>query len=178
MIVIKMWIHGCRYHSLHHSQVHTNFCLFMPMYDYWGGTQDPSSDALYRACRRGGRKGDATDVVYLSHATDLLHMLHVTLGVQSFAARPYARPHWLLWPVLYPLAGVILALLWLCGQPFAADKYRLPAVTGQTWLIPRYRFQVRFQNARSSLTLNPPLLRPLQRRVAIPCIRFLYFCLK
>lgn len=134
---LKYLIYTPTYHSLHHSQVHTNFCLFMPIYDYWGGTVDRNTDALYRSVRRGVK--EKTDFVYLTHGMDLLHMFHVTLGVQSFAAAPYA-PHWLLWP-LYPVAVLVMALLWLVGRPFAADKYRIPGVNGETWLIPRYRFQ-------------------------------------
>jgi len=80
------------------------------------------------------------DFVYLMHGTDLLHIFHVTLGIQSFAAMPYT-PHWLLWP-LYPVAALVMLLLWLCGQPFAVDKYQIPGVKGETWVIPRYRFQV------------------------------------
>lgn len=42
-----------RYHSLHHSQVRTNFSLFMPLYDYLGGTVDKNSDSFYQAVRKG-----------------------------------------------------------------------------------------------------------------------------
>jgi sterol desaturase/sphingolipid hydroxylase (fatty acid hydroxylase superfamily) len=44
---------ACRYHSLHHSRVHTNFALFMPIYDYLGGTVDASSDELHASVREG-----------------------------------------------------------------------------------------------------------------------------
>ncbi|CAN5972361.1 unnamed protein product [Sphagnum jensenii] len=41
------------YHSLHHSRVHTNFALFMPIYDYLGGTVDTSSDKLHASIHEG-----------------------------------------------------------------------------------------------------------------------------
>ncbi|KAG0603744.1 hypothetical protein M758_10G117600 [Ceratodon purpureus] len=134
---LKYLIYTPSYHSLHHSQVHTNFCLFMPLYDYLGGTMDKNADALHHSVRQGVK--EKADFVYLTHGTDLLHMFHVMLGIQSFAATPYT-PHWLLWS-LYPVAVLVMALLWLFGKPFAADKYRIPGVCGETWLIPRYRFQ-------------------------------------
>ena len=110
----------------------------MPIYDYLGGTVDKNSDALYRSVRKGVR--EKMDFVYLSHGVDVLHMLHVAMGVQSFAAKPF-ESHWLLWP-LYPFAVLLMGVLWAVGKPFVADTYRIPGVRGETWLVPRYRFQV------------------------------------
>jgi sterol desaturase/sphingolipid hydroxylase (fatty acid hydroxylase superfamily) len=42
-----------RYHSLHHTRVHTNFSLFMPLYDYLYGTVDADSDTLYEQTVKG-----------------------------------------------------------------------------------------------------------------------------
>ena len=86
---------------------------------------------------------ERSDFVYLTHGTELLHMLHIVLGIQSFSATPYSS-QWFLWP-LYPLAALLMGLFWAFGQPFAADKYRLPATStqGETWVMPRYNFQVR-----------------------------------
>jgi len=42
-----------RYHSLHHSEQNSNFCLFMPLYDYLHGTVDPKTDAFYALVRQG-----------------------------------------------------------------------------------------------------------------------------
>eukprot|EP00897_Mesotaenium_endlicherianum_P008982 jgi/Mesen1/8111/ME000435S07281 len=50
---LKYLVYTPTFHSLHHSQVHTNFCLFMPLYDYLGGTVDPASDSLHAAVRKG-----------------------------------------------------------------------------------------------------------------------------
>jgi hypothetical protein len=36
--LLKYLIYSPSYHSLHHSRVHTNFCLFMPIYDLMFGT--------------------------------------------------------------------------------------------------------------------------------------------
>ena len=44
---LKYLLYTPSFHSLHHSQVHTNFCLFMPIYDYLGDTVDAQSDSLH-----------------------------------------------------------------------------------------------------------------------------------
>lgn len=159
--------------------MHTNFCLFMPLYDYLGGTVDKNSDKLHAAVRRGtfvncsaratcsflsnceiagvdfasipGRtlshdsvyvagRTDKPDFVFLAHGTELLSTFHLPFGIASFAAHPYA-PKWYLWP-LWPLTVPVLLLLWLFGQPFAADKHTLGRLRMQTWVIPRFGFQV------------------------------------
>lgn len=33
----------CRYHSLHHTEMDTNFCLFMPVFDAMGNTLNAKS---------------------------------------------------------------------------------------------------------------------------------------
>lgn len=87
--------------------------------------------------------------MYLTHGTELLHMFHIVLGIQSFSAMPYSA-QWFLWP-LYPLAILVMGLLWVFGKPFLADKYRLPAhsLQGETWVMPRYSFQVSQNDATS-----------------------------
>ena len=46
---LKYLIYTPSFHSLHHSRVHTNFCLFMPLYDWLYGTLDPKSWDLFGA---------------------------------------------------------------------------------------------------------------------------------
>jgi hypothetical protein len=45
-----------RYHSLHHTGQRSYFCLFMPFYDYLGGTVDPRTDSFYAELRKGMTK--------------------------------------------------------------------------------------------------------------------------
>jgi sterol desaturase/sphingolipid hydroxylase (fatty acid hydroxylase superfamily) len=52
---LKYLLYTPSYHSLHHSRVHTNFCLFMPFYDYVYGTASPESDSLHASAWQGGR---------------------------------------------------------------------------------------------------------------------------
>jgi hypothetical protein len=64
------------------------------------------------------------------------------LGIPSFAARPLnTSSQWYVWP-LWPLTLPVMALLWLFGQAFVSDTYQLPTLRTQTWVIPRFAFQV------------------------------------
>lgn len=88
-----------------------------------------------------GRK-EKPDFVFLAHGTELLSTFHLPFGIPSFAAWPYAT-RWFLWP-LWPLTLPILAILWIFGRPFASDKYRLKDLRTETWVVPRFGFQVSF----------------------------------
>eukprot|EP00850_Spirogloea_muscicola_P018792 SM000176S03123 [mRNA] locus=s176:54048:58847:- [translate_table: standard] len=134
---LKYLVYTPSYHSLHHTQVHTNFALFMPLYDYLGGTVDGMSDLLHSSIRKG--RTDRPDFIFLAHGTELLSAFHVPFGLPQFAAHPYA-PSWLMY-LLWPLTLPLLALVWLFGQTFVADKYKLRDLRMQTWVIPRFGFQ-------------------------------------
>lgn len=97
--VMKYLLYTPSYHSLHHSRVHTNFCLFMPMYDYVYGTMDPKSDPLHKSSWEGGRMKEdkKPDVVFLAHGTELLSVFHLPFMGRALSARPF-RAHWYLWP--------------------------------------------------------------------------------
>jgi hypothetical protein len=124
--------------------VHTNFALFMPLYDYLGGTADDISDSLYVQVREG--KEEKPDFVFLAHGTELLSTFHLPFGIASFAAWPYA-PKWFLWP-LWPLTVPIMAILWVFGKAFVSDTYRLKNLRTETWVVPRFGFQVSNQSYR------------------------------
>ncbi|GLJ15735.1 hypothetical protein SUGI_0258930 [Cryptomeria japonica] len=144
---LKYLMYTPSFHSLHHSQVHTNFSLFMPLYDYLYGTADKSSDGLYdSACR--GRK-EKVDVVHLTHATSLLSFFHLRLGFASFAAAPYSVK-WYMW-VIWPISNGIMIFLWLCGQTFRAEKNRLNGLHIETWVVPRYTFQYFMPSERAGI---------------------------
>lgn len=46
--------HG-RYHSLHHDDGKANFCLFLPLYDFLGGTLNPTVFKTHENLRKMGR---------------------------------------------------------------------------------------------------------------------------
>ena len=45
---LKYLLYTPSFHSLHHSNITTNYSLFMPLYDYMYGTADPASDLLFK----------------------------------------------------------------------------------------------------------------------------------
>ncbi|KAL2632944.1 hypothetical protein R1flu_004423 [Riccia fluitans] len=153
---LKYLIYTPSYHSLHHSQVHTNFSLFMPIYDYLGGTMDKNTDSLYETARKGRSK--ELDFVFLAHGTELLSTFHLPFGIPSFAAHPY-EAKWYLWP-LWPLTLPIMITLWIFGHPFVADSYCLEDEKTQTWVIPRYGFQyfLKFEQQRINRLIEEAIL--------------------
>lgn len=137
---LKYLMYTPSFHSLHHSRVHVNFCLFMPIYDYAYGTADPTSWDLFEAASAGTAVPDvAPDCVFLAHGTELLHMFHLPFMLRSFASRPYVAK-WYLYP-LYPLAVVGVVVLRLFGQVFVQDKYSLGHLRSETWVTPAFGFQ-------------------------------------
>eukprot|EP00249_Psilotum_nudum_P028849 c38812_g1_i1 orf=404-2272(+) len=135
--LLKYLVYTPSFHSLHHTRVHTNFCLYMPLYDYMYGTAESTSDSLYYSIRKG--REEHVNCVYLTHVTELFSIFHFQFGFRSFAANPYAAK-WYIW-LLWPLAIPFMLLSWLFAQPFVADNCRLGTLEMQSWAIPRYNFQ-------------------------------------
>ena len=137
---VKYLIYTPTYHSLHHSKVHVNFCLFMPIYDYAYGTNDPSSDELYRKAINGeAAPNKAPDVVFVAHGTELLSLFHLPFALRSFSSKPF-KSVWWLQPFL-PLCIPFVALLRIFGKPFTADRHRLLHLNTATWVTPAWGFQ-------------------------------------
>ncbi|BFI24687.1 aldehyde decarbonylase [Marchantia polymorpha subsp. ruderalis] len=126
------------YHSLHHSELHSNYCLFMPLYDHLGGTVNVKSEALHARLREG-RAEEVPEFVFLAHCVDLLSSMHVSFVLRQFASRPYSA-RWFLYPFLVLITPVMF-MMWAWGKVFVAYKYTLDKFSCQTWVVPRYGFQ-------------------------------------
>ena len=128
-----------RYHSLHHTKFRTNYCLFMPLYDYIYGTMDKSTDELYENSLK--EKEETPDVVHLTHLTTLQSIYQIPFGFSGMASKPFAPNYytWLMWPLTY---GAMM-LTWICGSAIALERSKLGKLEMQVWMIPRYSFQVR-----------------------------------
>ena len=138
--LLKYLIYTPTFHSLHHSQVKTNFCLFMPVYDYWYGTVDPKSESLYLKARAGEAVPVETpDCVFMGHGTELLSVFHLPFMSRGLSAHPYRAPLWMyaLWPLTLPLVGAMM----LFGRPFVADKHQLGKLNIETWSTPAWGFE-------------------------------------
>lgn len=129
------------YHSLHHTSMATNFCLFMPLYDALGNTTNSQSWDLHKQISSGaGVNGKrAPDFVFLAHVVDVTAALHVPFVLRSFSSQPF-KTRLFLFP-LWPLTFVVMLLMWAKSKTFLISFYNLGGRLHQTWAVPRFGFQ-------------------------------------
>ena len=48
LIFVRMFFTWSRYHTIHHTDKDSNFCLFMPLFDLLGGTLNDKSWELQK----------------------------------------------------------------------------------------------------------------------------------
>lgn len=144
---LKYFMYTPSFHSLHHTQFRTNFCLFMPIYDYLYNTVDKTSDELYEKSRRG--REVMPDVIHLTHLTSLQSLFHLRLGITSLSSKPYESSF--ITKLLWPLSWLSMVLTSLYRSSFIVEKNRLEKLNMQTWAIPRYNFQYRFSWMRKGI---------------------------
>jgi len=106
-----------------------------------GSSQYGSGNDLLSAIGFEPGRKEKVDFVYLTHMTSLLSFFHLRFGFASFAAKPFSH-QWYLW-ILWPISNAVMLLLWIFGRTFTVEKNRLDHVNIQTWVLPRYIFQVR-----------------------------------
>ena len=81
------------------------------------------------------------DCVYLSHPTSLLSVFHLPFGFQTFASQPFSQKWYI--QVMLPLVFPIMLMLWLFASPFiVATHFIGKNFELQTWMIPRFKYQV------------------------------------
>lgn len=135
---LKYLIYTPSYHTLHHTEMDTNFCLFMPLYDYLGHTLNSKSWDVHRSMS-AGQVEEVPDYVFLAHIVDVLSSLHVRFLLRGFCSTPFATWWFLLplWPVVIPFA----LAMWVWAKPFVNTGHRLKGRLHQTWIVPRFGFQ-------------------------------------
>lgn len=139
---LKYLLYTPTYHNLHHQQMDTNFCLFMPLYDVLGKTLNPDSWELHKSTSSdsGNNNGKrAPDFVFLAHVVDLTSALHVPFVFRSFGAWPF-RTRLFLLPLL-PGCFVVMLVMWAKSKTFLVSFYNLRGRLHQTWVVPRFGFQ-------------------------------------
>ncbi|KAF6162814.1 hypothetical protein GIB67_029083 [Kingdonia uniflora] len=136
------------YHSLHHKEGDTNFCLFMPLYDALGRTLNTNSWALHKKIRSGG-KITVPDFVFLAHAVDMTAALHVPFGLRGFSSMPFTTRLFLFpfWPIVF----LAMIGMWLFSKTFLVSFYNLRGRLHQTWCVPRFGFQYFISYARDGI---------------------------
>ncbi|KAK4604919.1 hypothetical protein RGQ29_013119 [Quercus rubra] len=128
------------YHSLHHTEMGTNFCLFMPLFDALWNTLNGKSWGLHKSISSNQEKyGWVPDFVFLAHVVDVSAALHAPFVFRTFASLPFSTKIFLL--PLWPLTLVVLLLMWAWSKTFVYSFYQLRGRLHHTWVVPRFGFQ-------------------------------------
>lgn len=130
-----------RYHSIHHEVKNSNFCLFMPLFDVLGGTLDNNSWKM-REEICSGKNDRVPDFVFLAHVVDVVSSLHVPFLFRSFSSHPLSIERCPYVLVMLPLAFLVMLVMWACSKTFLVSFYCLRGQLHQTWVVPRFGFQV------------------------------------
>ncbi|KAL0785024.1 hypothetical protein Bca101_001269 [Brassica carinata] len=102
--ILRYLIYTPTYHSLHHQDMETNFCLFMPIFDVLGNTLNPNSWELQKKIRlAAGERKRVPEFVFLAHGVDVMSVMHAPFVFRSFGSIPYTMRFFLLpmWPVTF-----------------------------------------------------------------------------
>ncbi|KAK1316372.1 Protein ECERIFERUM 3 [Acorus calamus] len=135
---LRYLIYTPTYHSLHHTEEDSNFCLFMPLYDALGKTLNKKTWELHMQITKVGDER-IPDFVFLVHVVDVISSIHSPFAFRSYASMPYT-PRLILLPA-WPLACLIMLLMWAYSKPFLISFYYLRSKLIQTWIVPRHGFQ-------------------------------------
>ncbi|KAM7472861.1 hypothetical protein LguiA_011044 [Lonicera macranthoides] len=140
------------YHSLHHTEMGSNYCLFMPLYDALGSTLNEKSWDLHRKIRlasASGKNMGVPEFVFLAHVVDLTSALHVPFVLRSLGSMPYSAKIFLL-PCI-PFSFMVMLVMWAKSKTFLATFYNLRGRLHQTWVVPRFGFQYFLPFAREGI---------------------------
>ncbi|WOG96836.1 hypothetical protein DCAR_0416173 [Daucus carota subsp. sativus] len=138
--VFKYLLYTPTYHSLHHTEMDSNYCLFMPLYDALGNTLNNKAWELHRTISiNSGKNKCVPNFVFLAHVVDITSSTHVQFILRSVASMPYTTRIFML--PLWPVAFVIMLLMWAKSKVFLISFYNLRGKLHQTWAVPRFGFQ-------------------------------------
>ncbi|XP_076909567.1 very-long-chain aldehyde decarbonylase CER3-like [Bidens hawaiensis] len=138
--ILKFILYTPTYYSLHHSEMKTNYCLFMPIYDAMWNTLNTNSWLLQKKITLdAGKSSRVPDFVFLAHVVDVSSALHVPFVIRSFATTPYRARLFLL--PQWPFALISILVMWARSKTFLLSFYKLRGRLHQTWVVPRCGFQ-------------------------------------
>ncbi|KAL5207298.1 hypothetical protein ABZP36_031733 [Zizania latifolia] len=135
---LRYLVYTPSYLSLHHREKHSNFCLFMPLFDLLGGTLNHKSWQVQKDVYLG-KDEKAPDFVFLAHVVDMMASMHVPFVLRSCSSTPFNN-HLVLLP-FWPVAFAFMLLMWCCSKTFLVSSYCLYGNLHQMWTVPRYGFQ-------------------------------------
>ncbi|XP_062163217.1 very-long-chain aldehyde decarbonylase CER3 [Alnus glutinosa] len=138
------------YHSLHHTEMGTNFCLFMPLFDALWKTLNGKSWELQKKISSNLEKhGRVPDFVFLAHVVDVSAAMHAPFVFRSVASLPYLTRIFL-FPI-WPFTLLVLLVMWASSKTFLYTFYELRGRLHQTWAVPRFGFQYFLPFAREGI---------------------------
>ncbi|PSS36193.1 Protein ECERIFERUM like [Actinidia chinensis var. chinensis] len=147
---LKYFLYTPTYHSLHHTEMDTNYCLFMPLYDALGNTLNSKSWELHKKnSSNSGKNWRVPDFVFLAHVVDLTSALHSPFVFRSFSSTPFMTKIFLI-PFL-PIVFVVMLVMWAKSKTFLFSFYGLRGRLHQTWVVPRFGFQYFLPFARDGI---------------------------
>ncbi|KAJ8634699.1 hypothetical protein MRB53_008966 [Persea americana] len=135
---LRLLLYTPTYHSLHHMETSTNFCLFMPLFDKLGNTLNNRSWELHKETS-SAQNSQVPGFVFLAHAVDILSSLHAPFVLRSFSSMPYKDRLFLL--PMWPGAFLVMLVMWASSKTFLMYFYWLRGRLHQTWVVPRHGFQ-------------------------------------
>ena len=87
-----------------------------------------------------GKNGKVPDFVFLAHVVDVCSSMHSPFVSRFFASHPYVTRLFLLpaWPTTF----IVMLVMWARSKTFLYSFYNLRNSLHQTWVVPRFGFQV------------------------------------
>ncbi|KAH7865261.1 hypothetical protein Vadar_004317 [Vaccinium darrowii] len=135
---LRYLIYTPTYHSLHHTELGTNFCLFMPLYDALGKTMNYHSWDIHKQTS-SGKNGRVPEFVFLVHVVDMMQAMHVPFLFRSFSSVPFCIMPFMI--PMWPFSFLVMLLMWAKSKTFLISFYHLRSRLLQTWAVPRFGFQ-------------------------------------
>ncbi|PIA37039.1 hypothetical protein AQUCO_03100057v1 [Aquilegia coerulea] len=124
--------------TLHHKEMNTNFCLFMPLYDALGNTLNTKSWPLHKE-KSSGKNGRIPEFVFLAHVVDMTAALHAPFVLRSFSSTAFRTRFFLI--IMWPGSFLVMLVMWVLSKTFLISHYYLRDRLHQTWAVPRFGFQ-------------------------------------
>ncbi|GAB5360423.1 hypothetical protein AAMO2058_000626700 [Amorphochlora amoebiformis] len=149
---LKYLIYTPSFHSLHHSKVHTNYCLFMPIYDYLFGTYCTESDRTYHKALSTKREDlPSPDVIFLAHGGPVPHMLQIPFISKHLGKQRFQILWWmyLIMPWLWAIVPILdrfvshfeNASAYILRETGKSSGQRERRIRAEQWAIARFAFQ-------------------------------------
>ncbi|CAN1223340.1 Very-long-chain aldehyde decarbonylase CER3 [Linum grandiflorum] len=135
---LKYLISTPTYNSLHHAEMGTNFCLFMPIFDAMWKTLNTNSWELHKMII-SGKHGRVANFVFLAHVVDVSSAMHSPYVFRTFSSLPYKFRAFLIpyWPTTF----MVMLMMWAKARAFIQSFYTLRGNLHETWVVPRFGFQ-------------------------------------